>query len=71
MPPAYYRMLYYNLALELAPAFQRPLDPAIVKFAGDSLGDVKRVNLEMMDLAPGAALPGTGGIYNIYSDSNY
>ena len=71
MPPAYYRMLYYNLALELAPAFQRPLDAAIVKFAADSLGDVKRNNLVMMDLASGAALPGTGGIYDIYSDSNY
>lgn len=71
MPPAYYRMLYYNLALELAPAFARPIDPAIAKFAADSLGDVKRVNLEMTDLAAGANLPGTDGIYNIYADQNY
>lgn len=71
MPPAYYRMLYYNLAMEIAPAFARPLDPLIAKFATDSLSDAKRNNLPMLDLAAGAALPGTGGIYNIWADVNY
>lgn len=71
LPPGYYRMLYYNLALEMAPAFGRPMDPVIAKLAGDSLADIKRLNVEMTDLSAGVSLPGTGGIYNIYGDVNY
>lgn len=70
MPPGYYRMLYYNLAQELAPAFARELSPTIAGFAAQSLADIKRINVEMTDLAAGAALPGVGGIYSIYSDQN-
>jgi hypothetical protein len=73
MPPGYYRMLYYNLAVELAPAFQTPIEAGSrIQFLADtSLNDIKRINLQPMDLQTGVPLPGTGGIYNIYSDSNY
>lgn len=70
MPPGYYRMLYYNLAQELAPAFARELSPVVAGLAAQSLADIKRINVEMLDLGPGAPLPGVGGIYSIYSDQN-
>jgi hypothetical protein len=71
MAPGYYRMLYYNLGRELFPAYGKPLDPVVDRFAGQSLQDIKRINLEMVDLSPGAQLPGAGGIYNINADINY
>lgn len=71
LPPGYYRMLYYNLAVEMAPAWGKPIDPVIATQAERSLADIKRLNLEMVDLQSGASLPGTGGIYNMYSDTNY
>lgn len=71
MNAGYYRMLYYNLAVELAPAFYKALDPQIVRLAVSSLADIKRTNLQMIDLDTSSSLPGTSGIYSIYSDQNY
>jgi len=72
MAPGYYRALYYNVAIELGLAFQRSdISPLIMKLAADSLQDIKRLNLEPLDLQSGAPLPGTGGIYSIYADTNY
>lgn len=72
MAPGYYRMLYYNLAVELQPFTGAPgVPPAVQAAATKSLLDIKRVNLEPMDLITPVALPGTDGIYNIYGDVNY
>lgn len=72
MAPGYYRMLYYNLAVELQPFSGAPGIPAAVAMAAEkSLLDIKRVNLQMYDLITPGALPGTDGIYNIYGDVNY
>ncbi len=71
MAPGYYRMLLYNIAIELAIAWGRPPDPRISQIAQQSLADIKRVNTEPIDLITPGALPGTDGIYNIYGDLNY
>lgn len=71
MPPGYYRMLYYNLAAELFPAFAREPNPVVMDFARRSMTNIKRMNLQPLDLAPGAPLPGTRGIYSIFGDFNY
>lgn len=71
MAPGYYRMLYYNVAVELGMAFQVPFRPDVADKAEKSLKDIKRLNVPMLDLPIGAGLPGTNGIYNVFSDTNY
>lgn len=71
MAPGYYRMLYYNVAVELGEQNQAPIRPNVERIARESLLDVKRLNLEPLDLMTDPALPGANGIYNIYSDVNY
>lgn len=71
MAPGYYRMLYYNAAVEIGLGYGKPIEPNVLRLAQESLADVQRVNLQMLDLQPGAELPGTAGIYNIYGDLNY
>lgn len=70
MAPGYYRMLYYNVAVELGLAFQRPTIPDVNDKADKSLKDIKRLNLQPTDLMTDASLPGANGIYNIYGDVN-
>lgn len=43
-PPAYARMLRYNLAVELAPMAGVDVPPIVFQRAVDSLGDIKRAN---------------------------
>lgn len=69
LPPAYARMLSYNLAVELAPEFGRPLDPVIAMQARDSLAELKRLNVPMIDLAVDAGLTSGSGGYSIWSDT--
>lgn len=71
MASGYYRMLYYNVAVELGMAFQVPFRADVAKFAESSLKDAKRLNLQAMDLQTDLSLPGGSGIYNSYSDTNY
>lgn len=71
MAPGYYRMLYYNIAVELGMAFQVPFRADVAKLAESSLKDIKRLNLSMQDLVTDTALPGNDGIYNVWSDQNY
>jgi hypothetical protein len=64
----YARAVRWNLALELAPEFGRPVDALILKTAGESLADVKRANVALVEIGIDPALTGGGG-YSILTDS--
>jgi hypothetical protein len=52
MPPGYQRALILNLAVELCPKFQRPLDQTLAAIAGQSKNAISGVNAPPV---PGAA----------------
>jgi len=69
LAPSYMRALRTNLAVELAPEFGRQVPDALLLQAGESLGQLKRSNASMMDLALDPGLTGDGhGTYNILTD---
>jgi hypothetical protein len=74
LAPGYYDLILYAMASELALAWAVPASPVMDKIdarAQQALRDIKRNNLEMVDLSVPAALPGAGGVYNVYSDSSH
>jgi hypothetical protein len=68
LAPGYARALRANLAVDLAPEFGRPLDPQILYMARESLGDVKRANVALVEIGIDPALTGAGA-YNILTDT--
>ena len=44
-PPGYLKAIIYNLAVDLAPAFGRPLDPSIAQVAAGSKQELRGINL--------------------------
>jgi hypothetical protein len=64
----YAKALRTNLALELAPEFGRPVDPLIDRMARESLADVKRANVALVEIGIDPALTGGGAGYNILTD---
>lgn len=60
LPPGYRHMLVTNLALELAPDYDRQPNPALVEAARNSMASVKRANFRLSDLSmpPGAMVSG-------------
>lgn len=70
LAPGYVRALRYNLAVELAPEFGRPLDPLILRTASDALAAVKRVNVPMIDLTMDPGITRGRALYNILTDSH-
>jgi len=69
-PPSYYRALKWNLALELAPEYGRPITPEMVENAIDSLETLEAVNA--VQILCTIDVPGTkGGGFNwISGDPN-
>lgn len=69
-PPGYRRMLVKNLALELAPSYDRQPSPLLIAAAADSIAVVKRLNYEGTDLYfdPAVARRHLTGTYNIQTD---
>ena len=67
LPPGYRRMLVKNLAMELAPSFERSPTPELREQAADSKSIVKLANVRMMDMSvdPGW-LSGGGYRFDIY-----
>jgi len=51
LPEGYEEAIDYNLAIRLAAPYGRPLTPDIVSMARESLGNVKRANAKLNDLA--------------------
>lgn len=64
----YARALRSNLALELAPEFGKQVDPMVARMAAESLADVKRANLPMVEIGIDPFLTGAGS-YSILTDS--
>ena len=69
LPPAYFRALVKNLALDLCPSYGKEPSGLLLKQAADSLASLKRANIKPMDLGfPGGALVGRRRGYDIRSD---
>jgi hypothetical protein len=72
LPPGYRRMLVTNLAVEIAPSYDRRVDPQTKKAAMESMEVVKRANFRLMDLSIERAALGQGArsgrLYNINTD---
>jgi hypothetical protein len=47
LPQAYAKAMVFNLAVDLAPEFQRSVTPEIAEGASSAMGDLKRVNMEI------------------------
>lgn len=65
----YARALRTNLALELAPEFGKPPDVLIVQQARESLADVKRANVPLVEVGLPVGMGTDGPAYNILTDS--
>lgn len=65
----YARALRCNLAMELSSEFGRVLDPVVERAARDSLADIKRANVQLVEIGIDPALTGGGGGYDITTDS--
>lgn len=44
LPPGYERAIAYNLAIDLAPEYEKEVPTSVIKVAGDSLSILKRAN---------------------------
>ena len=64
LPPGYEDMLAYNLALRLAPEYQREVPEMVRLTAATTLRNIKRLNYE-----PPTAYSSDGGRYSINSDT--
>lgn len=60
LPPGYRRFIVKNLALELAPSYEKPVHPALMEQAMDSKAVVKRANKDLMDMNIEQAALGAG-----------
>ena len=70
VPPAYGRMIAKNLAVEVAPAFDRQPSQILMEAAVKSLAVVKRSNRRLADLSfEAGACVRDAGRYDIYSDT--
>lgn len=68
--PGYKKALRYNLAVELAPEFGRPISQTILNEAGKSKGNVERMNSRPIYLDVDPALQPFRRVFNIFT-GNY
>jgi len=55
--PGYFRAMFLNLAIEIAPRFGAPPSPLTLKLAADALGDIKELNAPDMATRPDHGMP--------------
>lgn len=67
LPPEYMAAIELNLAIRLAPGYQRAPDPAVVALARDALNVIKNSNAQIPRLLMPTDLI-RPGVYNPYSD---
>jgi hypothetical protein len=68
LPSGYYRWLEAQLAIELAPSYQRTASQNIVDIANSAMRLLATTNYDPLTMQTDASLMGTGGRYNIFSD---
>lgn len=68
LPPGYMRMLVKNLALELAPSYEKEVSPMLLRQAIEAKETVKRSNKRLMDLSIDAGALGQGVDRRFYWD---
>lgn len=61
--PGYFRAMFLNLALEIAPSFGATPSALTVRNAADALGDIKELNAPDMTMQADPGMPGTRGGY--------
>jgi hypothetical protein len=72
MPPGYELMLVKNLAVQMAPSYERQVNSILLEQAREAIAIVKRSNKRLDDLVVDRVALVQGnrwGFYNIYSDS--
>jgi hypothetical protein len=68
LPPGYDMALRYNLAVELAADYGRPIDQLVFNKAAETKATLKRANAEDVLMTADSFLLQKGGRYNIYTD---
>jgi hypothetical protein len=66
LPPGYWRMLVKNLAVELAPGYERQVNPMLLRQAMESKETVKRSNIRLMDMSIDAGALGRANDGRLY-----
>lgn len=68
LAPGYARAIIFNLAIELAPDYNKTAAPEVVKMAAQSKRFLKRINSPDVRMFADRALLRNGGLYDITSD---
>lgn len=67
-PPSYKRAMIFNLAIEMAPDYGRPISKELAFIANESMRIVENVNARNNQSVAAMDFPGGQRAYNIYSD---
>lgn len=65
LPPGYERALRLNLAIELSPAYGKPVSPELAALAVDAKAQIKRNNTTIDQLEMPAGIPTRGNSYSL------